>query len=114
MLELAGNYSHRIAYKVNNPYSVTFLIGTPILEWCVVWCGSKNGYQNHRAENMIIILGSLVNILGGGLMYDHLMSSQNQKESGYNLNLDLLTMLYLSFVSYSRRGGLVGNVTHLP
>lgn len=51
MLELAGNYSHRIAYafayriayKVDNPYLVTFLIGTPILEQYVVWCGSKNG-----------------------------------------------------------------------
>ena len=30
------------------------------------------------------------------------------KESGYNLKLELLTILYLLCVSYSRRSGLVG------
>ena len=24
-----------------------FLIRTPIFEWFVVWCGSKNGYQTY-------------------------------------------------------------------
>ena len=31
--------------KVDNPYSVTFLIRTPIFEWYVVRFASKNGYQ---------------------------------------------------------------------
>ena len=30
--------------KVDNPYSVTCPIGTPIFEWCVVCIGSKSGY----------------------------------------------------------------------
>ena len=36
------------------------------------------------------------------------MSSVNYDESGYCLHLDLLTMLYLSRVSHTRRSGLVG------
>ena len=40
-VSLAG----RVQDKVDNPYSVTFLIRTPVIEWYVVWCGTKNGYQ---------------------------------------------------------------------
>ena len=34
-----------LSSKVDVPDSVTFLIRTPIFEWYVDWCGSKNGYQ---------------------------------------------------------------------
>ena len=33
------------ATKVDDPYSVTILIKSTIIEWYVVWCGSKNGCQ---------------------------------------------------------------------
>ena len=67
--------------KVDNPYLVTFLIMTPILEWYVIWCGSKNGYQKDmslkeiglRAQNMITILGS-ISQHNWGYLYEHLMS----------------------------------------
>ena len=39
------------------------------------------------------------------------MSSKIYVESGYVLNLDLLTIVYKSHVSYPRRSGLVGK-TH--
>jgi hypothetical protein len=32
----------------NAPNSVTHLNRTPIFEWYVVWCASKNGYQKDR------------------------------------------------------------------
>ena len=64
--------------------SATYLKPTPICEWDVVRCGSKNGYQKDImwleeiglcAQNLITILGSMVNIsLGEGELYDHLMS----------------------------------------
>ena len=42
------------------------------------------------------------------------MSSRNDEESGYGLNLDLLTPSYESHVSYHlRRSGLVGKSNHL-
>jgi hypothetical protein len=78
--------------------------------------GSKNIYQNEiislkeiglHAQHMIIILGSIVNIIGEDL-YDHLMStritfaseyyihtsSENYEEGNYSLDLDLLTISY--------------------
>ena len=47
-----------------------------MFEWYVVWCGSKNKYQidictneiGLRIENMIFILGSIVNIIWGTYM----------------------------------------------
>ena len=50
-----------------------FLIETAIFEWCVVGCGSKNGYQKNmclkeiglHAQNLLTILGSIINIIGG-------------------------------------------------
>ena len=32
------------APKVDVPNLVTYLNETPMFEWNVVWCGSKNGY----------------------------------------------------------------------
>ena len=48
------------------------IIWTPIFEWHVVRWGSKNGHQKYmylkeiglRAQNMLTILGSLVNMIG--------------------------------------------------
>ena len=34
-----------LVLKLCRPYSVTFLNQTPICEWCVGTCGSKNGHQ---------------------------------------------------------------------
>ena len=31
--------------KAYNPYLIIFLIRTPMFEWFVVGCGSKNGYE---------------------------------------------------------------------
>ena len=52
--------------------SVIYLNQTPIFEWCVIRCGSKNKYQKDvclkeselQAQNLITILGSIVNIMG--------------------------------------------------
>ena len=37
--------TRRDGLKVDEPYSYTLLIGTPIFEWCVIGYGSKNGYK---------------------------------------------------------------------
>ena len=47
----------------------------------MIWCASKNGYQRDicskdfglRAQNMMTILGSIINIIiwGKGDLYDH-------------------------------------------
>ena len=60
--------------KVDNPYLIIFLVGTPIFEWYVVWCVSKD--RHHRdvcskeiglcAQIMISVLDSTINIIGGG------------------------------------------------
>ena len=62
--------------KVKNPYLFAFLIRSPIFEWYVVWCGTKNGYQKYicfeevglRDQNMITILDSRINIIEGTYM----------------------------------------------
>ena len=68
-------------------------------------CSKENGL---RAQNLITILGSIVNIIGGEPIWpfnehenlhfddewDIHMSSEKYEESGYSLNLDLLTILY--------------------
>jgi hypothetical protein len=54
--------------------SNVYLNQTPIFEWFVVWCDSKNGYQKDMCLNMIgphnpnviIVLGSIINIIRGG------------------------------------------------
>jgi hypothetical protein len=60
-------------HKVSRPNSVTYLNGTPIFEWWVVRCRSKNKYQKDMclkearlcAQILLAILGSIVNIIGG-------------------------------------------------
>ena len=62
--------------------SVLFLLGRLYLSG---WCGSKNGHQKDMflnevgtcAQNMITILSSIVNMIGGrrgGDLYHHVMS----------------------------------------
>ena len=60
---------------------------TLLLHLFVVWHASKNGYQKYvyltligsPTQNMIAILGSIINIIGGGGegLYDHLVSMKN-------------------------------------
>lgn len=62
-----------LSTKVDNPISITCLMHTFIFEWLMIWCGSKNGYQKIcvpkdiglYARNMINILSSIMNIIGG-------------------------------------------------
>jgi hypothetical protein len=59
--------------KVDVPNSNIAMISTPIFEWCVVRCGSKNGNQKEmcleeigqRAQNMLSFLGFIFNIIWG-------------------------------------------------
>ena len=68
-------------YNVDVPKLNTIIFWTPILEWHVVKCGSKNGHQRDmclkeiqalHAQNMLTILSSIINMifyflfLGGG------------------------------------------------
>jgi hypothetical protein len=67
------------------PYPVTILNRINIIEWHVVWYGSKNGLKKgmHHVfrrdwtacSEYAIILGSTVNTIPGGThLYDHLMN----------------------------------------
>ena len=67
LLKTPHIYLHSFDLKVDNLYLVnTLLIRTPIFEWYVVWCGSKNKSQKEMcleevglcAQNMITIIGS--------------------------------------------------------
>jgi hypothetical protein len=59
--------------EVDMPNLVSSLNWTPIVEWCVVKCGSKNGYPKDMclekiglcAQNSMAFLGSTINIIGG-------------------------------------------------
>ena len=59
-----------LSTKVDSLYLATLLIKTPIIEWYVVWCGSKNGYRKTmllkeiglHAQNAITILKSTINM----------------------------------------------------
>jgi hypothetical protein len=56
------------------PNSVPYFYWTLVFEWYVVRCGSKNKYQKNmclkeiglRAQNMLLIISSRVNINGKG------------------------------------------------
>ena len=68
MLHSQGPNLHNLG--VSN--SITYLDRTPIFEWYVVWCSSKNGYQKDvfkeiglHAQNTRAILDSTVNKIGG-------------------------------------------------
>jgi hypothetical protein len=93
---------------------VTFLSRTGTFEWYMVWCGSKNRYQNNimclkdielRAQNRKNQL-RFNGQHNWGDLYDHLMStrvftlimhnmyksSENHEECGHGLDLDLLNI----------------------
>jgi hypothetical protein len=65
-------HARQLYTKVRRPYSATFLSEYPIFQWCVVRCGSKDGHQKEislieiglHAQNLLAILGSIVNIIG--------------------------------------------------
>ena len=73
-----------LACNVDVPHSNIAVIWTPICEWYVVRCRSKNEHQNDmcleeielRSQNMLIILESIVNIIGGGYLYIRFMSTR--------------------------------------
>ena len=60
-------------FAVDVPNLVTFLSHRPIFERFVIWCNSNIGYQKDMhlkeiglyAQTMIIIVGSIANIIGG-------------------------------------------------
>ena len=59
-------------YKVSRPFMVTFFNRTALWSGCVVRWGSKYAHQKdmcleigQRAQNLLTILGSIVNIIGG-------------------------------------------------
>ena len=62
-----------ITQKVNVPNLVTYLDKTPIFDWCVIRCGSKNGHQKKKclkeiglhAQYLLTILGPIVSIIWG-------------------------------------------------
>ena len=65
-----------VGVKVDMPNSVTYLNRTPIFEWYVDWCGSRNRCQKDNmylqeiglhAQKMITILSSTVNTIGRNL-----------------------------------------------
>ena len=69
------------SFKVRVANSDTAIIWTPIFEWYVVRCGSKNGHQTDKCfeiglctQNMLTILGSMLNMIGD--LYDHSMSTR--------------------------------------
>ena len=73
---------HRKCIKVDLPNLVTYLDWTPIFEWYVVICDSKNRYETDmclkeiglRAQNMITIF-RLNSQHKWGDLYDYLMST---------------------------------------
>ena len=110
--------------KVNVPTSVTYLNQTPTFERYVVWHVPRKLVC--MFWNLTIILGSIGNIYWGDL-YDLLStkiftlkmkerdihtSSEDFEESGYGLNVDVLTVSHWSRVSNPRRSGLVDKSNH--
>ena len=65
-LEVHTKAPQTLELKVDVPKSNTTTIWTPIFEWYVIWCRSKNWHQKRhhvikeielRAQNMLIVLG---------------------------------------------------------
>jgi hypothetical protein len=67
-------------FKVDTINLVTYLIQTHVIEWYVVWCGSKNGYQKYMCLKKIGVCSKYVNHFrlnsqhNWGDLYDHFMS----------------------------------------
>ena len=67
-------WCHEFTAQVDDKVGVSdSLHWTPVCEWYLVWCGSKNGYQKDMclieiglcAQIMITILSSIFKIFGG-------------------------------------------------
>ena len=64
-------------YNVDNIYVVTSLNWTPIFDWYVVWCGSKNGYGKHVIKKKVVTLTfKSQHNFDIERLYDHLMSTR--------------------------------------
>jgi hypothetical protein len=71
-----GAAHQNFQYKISRPNSITYLNQTPLFEWCVIRCESKDGHQKDmcseeielHAPYLLTILGSeIINILGRDL-----------------------------------------------
>jgi hypothetical protein len=60
--------------KVSEPNSGTYFKWTPIFEWCVLSCGSKDGHQKDimhleeiglRVQQLLTMLDWIFNMIGG-------------------------------------------------
>ena len=59
--------------KISGLIVITCVDRTPICEWCIIRCGSKNGHHKDmfskevglHVQHLLTILGSIVNIIGG-------------------------------------------------
>ena len=127
---------------INVPNLVSYLNQTPIFEWYVVWCGSKNEYQNYnvclqeiglRAQNVITILSSIVSMIKEDL-YNHFVSLRifilimnkiiirtpkliwgKRLWPWFGIANNQYYWSWISYlcVSYPKRNGLVGKSSHL-
>jgi len=104
--------------KVDVPKSNTILTWTPIFEWCVVRCETKNWYQKHMCWKEIwIACSKYANQFG---LIDHLMSTKilslkmnkifiwtpkAMRQMAYVHDLDLLITSYYLHVSYPMGNG---------
>ena len=63
---------NQIRYMVNVPNSITYLNWTPIFDWCVVRCESKNRHQKDMCSKGIGLRskfkGLIISLIGGGLL----------------------------------------------
>ena len=69
---MRGPYRALKMFKVDIPYLVTYFMYAPKFEWYMGWFGSKTTHQKKhvlkeirlRVQNMITILGMIVNMIG--------------------------------------------------
>ena len=70
---LGAIYLLAVITMVDAPRMNKIIMWTPIFEWYVLRCGSKNGAYKYtclkeiglRSQNMLSILGSIVNMIWG-------------------------------------------------
>ena len=79
LMEIVGRPKPlNIDHKVDNPYSIIFMIETPIFEWYVTWCDYNNIHQKViLAQNKMTILGSQSVghfLIRSRLMFKHIFS----------------------------------------
>ena len=44
------SYQLGVKSKLDVPYTITYFIWTPIVEWYVVWCGYKDNYHKMKKK----------------------------------------------------------------